>query len=85
MKVDLNRKRMMSGKLSDGSSANVNALVNQFQLPNPQATIPPSLPPKRDPKRMRSGANTESNGKDMETENQLAPSAASLEEDRRAQ
>jgi hypothetical protein len=56
MAVDNSLKRSLNDQSairSDGvpPAADVNALVNQFQIANSSTQIPPSPPPKRDPKR----------------------------------
>jgi hypothetical protein len=71
MTLDPNRKRLIHGQETEGSGITVNDLVNQFQLPNPKDKDPLSSPPKRDPKRMRSGANEVVNGNDMATDDNL--------------
>jgi hypothetical protein len=57
--TDHSRKRDIEGqvgleKSEEGPVANVvNALVNQFQSGSPVGNVPPSPPPKREPKRVR--------------------------------
>jgi hypothetical protein len=79
MTVDLNQKHLL-GEQQTALNAKpvgsqivplVNALVNQFEVDNPNTLVPPSPPLIRDPKRKKHGPNNADDGKEKSNANIL--------------